>query len=66
VSPVLPLNTADVDQPEVHLVDQRRGLQHVALPFARHVTLRDPAQLPVDERHELLDCGGIAAAPVDQ
>jgi len=40
VSPVLPLNTADVDQPEVHLVDQRRGLHHVALPFARHVTLR--------------------------
>src|SRR5437867_2549960 len=36
-----------INQPEVGLVDQRRGLQRMARPFACHVAVREPAKLIV-------------------
>ena len=45
---------ARIDQPEVRLVDQRRGLQGVACPFTLHVPMRQAAELVVDERHQPL------------
>jgi hypothetical protein len=35
-------------------------------PLARHVPLRDPPQLAVDERDQLLDRTGIATPPVNE
>ena len=34
VRAVLPLNVARVDQPQIGLIDQRRGLQRYAVSFA--------------------------------
>ena len=50
VGAILPLDAADIDQPEVDLVDERGGLEHVVGTLAGHVPLGDPAQLVVYER----------------
>jgi len=51
VRPVLPVDLADVDHPQVRLVDERRRLEGRAGPFAGHVVAREAVQLAVDERH---------------
>ena len=43
MDPVLPLNLFDFDQPQIRLVDKRRGLQRVTLSLVAHVTPGDPA-----------------------
>ena len=64
--PVLPLDVFDVDEPQVGLVDERRGLKRVAGPLVAHVPSRNPAQLVVDERDELIEGGLLSASPGQQ
>ena len=55
VGTVLPLYAPDIDQPDVNLVHERRGLEHVVRTFAGHVPLCDALQLAVHEREQFLD-----------
>src|SRR5207253_11147176 len=63
---VLPVDLADIDQTDVRLVDERGRLQRMSGSFVSHVPPGDAAQLVMDERNQLLQCGLIAVAPVDQ
>ena len=53
----------DVEQADVGLVDQRRRLKGVLPTFAAHVTARDPPQLVVHQREQLVEGSFIAASP---
>src|SRR5262249_57371755 len=55
---------AGADELEIRLVDQGRGLEGVSRPLASEAPGRQPAQLFVDERQELL--GGVRVALVDR
>ena len=66
VGPVLPVDVLDVDQPEVGLVHQRRGLQAVPAALARQAAPRDPAQFIVYERNQLVEGGLIAFPPCEE
>jgi hypothetical protein len=59
----LPADPLAADQLEVRLVHERRGLKRVAGPFPSQVTLRQPAQLAVNERHQLFARHPIPVAP---
>ena len=48
--PVLPIHLLDANQTEVRLVHEGRGLQTVPGTLSRHTPLRNPVQLPFDER----------------
>ena len=55
VAPAIPvLRLAAAEEPQVRLVDQGGGLERLAGPFATQLGRRDPAQLVVDQRQELL------------
>ena len=49
-------------EPEKGLVDESRRLERVTLPLAAHVPARDRVQLTVDERQQLGERCGVAAA----
>ena len=66
VRAILPLHSTNIHQPEVDLVDERGGLEHVARTLARHVPLCEAPQFVVHEREQPLDGPGVAASPFDQ
>lgn len=61
--PILPVDACDTSEPKVGLIEQGRRLQAVSGPFSGHAGSRDPVQLAVDERHELIEGGGVASRP---
>jgi hypothetical protein len=63
---ILPPHLARINQPQIGLVDQRRGLQRVARLLAVHVVSGQSAQLFINQRHELLQRQLIASAPGQQ
>ena len=63
VRAALPPHTAGIDQAEVGLVDQRRGLELVAGPLAGHVAMRQLMQFVLDERHQLRQGVFISCIP---
>ena len=60
---VLPVHLFEIDQPQVGFVDERGRLKRVAWPLSRHLSPRQPSQLLVDDRHELLQRGLVAVFP---
>ena len=60
------LDLFDLDQPQIRLVHERRGLQRMARTFTGHVSPREPTQLVVDQRHELIERSRFPAAPGHQ
>ena len=66
VGAVVQRDAALIDQPQVNLVDEHRGLERVARTLTHHVAPRETAQLVVHERHELVECGLVTRAPVAQ
>ena len=50
-------------QPHVCFVDKRCRLKRVARPLPRHLSPRQPSQLVVDDRKELLQRGLVAVFP---
>jgi hypothetical protein len=60
---VLPLHLFEIDQPQVGFVDERGRLKRVAWPLSRHLSPRQPSQLLVDDRHELLQRVLVAVFP---
>jgi hypothetical protein len=63
VGAVLPVHLSDVDQPQIRLVDERRGLQGLAGSLAREASLRDSPQLTVHERHQGIEGGFVTLPP---
>ena len=60
------LHAAEVDEPQVRFVDQRRRLETMVGALLRHAPPRDLVQFAVHERHELLEGGLVTAAPRQQ
>src|SRR5262249_5184409 len=50
-------------EPEVCLGDQLGRTKRVARPFAAQVECRDPPQLVIDQRRDLIERGAVPAAP---
>ena len=63
---VLPLDLADINEPEVDLIDERGRLEHVTRTLTRHVTPGEPAELLVHERQQLFDGVAVPASPLDE
>ena len=65
--PILEVRHARAEQPQVCLVDQRRGLQGAGALLAGHLGGREFAQLVIDELEELVaGLGAAAAGGVDE
>jgi hypothetical protein len=62
VRTVLPVDPVLADQPHVSFVNQRSRLERVARPLALHVRSGHAAQLPVDQRDQLIGCVLITLA----
>jgi len=58
-----PAHPPHVHQPQIDLVDQGGGLQGVASPFIRHITVRRPVQFLVHQRGQPLQCLPVPVAP---
>ena len=63
---VLPFDAPLVDEAHIGFVDERRGLQSVAVLLAPHRGDGAPMQLGVDDGQQLIAGGGIAASPGEQ
>src|SRR5579864_427221 len=65
--PVLPLDWFGLaHQPNICLVDERRGLQGLVRPAAPQITPGQRMELAIDMRRKLFERGGIAVAPLHQ
>jgi hypothetical protein len=62
VRAIVPCHGFRIDQPEIRLVDERRGLQAVIRPLVPDVPLRDSMELCVNERNQPLQ-GVVVALP---
>jgi hypothetical protein len=63
VGAALPARPALVDQTQVSLIDERRGLQRVPGPLAAQVAVRQLMQLTLDERQQTVEGIGVACGP---
>jgi hypothetical protein len=63
VRPVLPRHALQVHQPQVRLVDQRRGLQSVPAALAAHEVAGQAPKLFVNDGRELVERFPVSAAP---
>ena len=66
VRAILPLDATNIHQPEVDLVDERGGLEHVVRALARHMPPRKAPQLAVHEREQPFQGSRVAPPPFDQ
>jgi len=60
---VLPAHVAEVDQAQIHFIDQGGRLQDVVGLLSRHVTMRRPVQLLIHQGCQLLQGARIPLAP---
>ena len=61
---ILPIDLTLVDEPDVHLMDESRGLQGVIGPFVPELAHRHAAELRIDERQQLIERSPVAATPI--
>jgi hypothetical protein len=66
VCAVLPVDAARVNEAKIRLIDQCGCLQRVSGALAAHALAGQPAQLLVNERHELFERRLIAAPPLEE
>jgi hypothetical protein len=66
VSTILPTNTLRARKANIGLVNQRRGLERVALALALHVAMRDASYLVVDQRGQAIEGRTVSLPPFDQ
>jgi len=55
-----------IDEAEVGFINQARSLERMVRPFALDVTVSQPTQLFIDQRHQLIECCSITVAPGDE
>jgi hypothetical protein len=51
----LPVESFGLDEPKIGFVDQGRRVEGVPGPLAPELGARDPPELRVDQRHELVE-----------
>ena len=67
MGPVLEARLALVDEPQVGLVDQRRGAERVAGRFPPELAVRQAAQLLIDDGEDGVECHRVpVACPLQQ
>ena len=64
--PIGPTDIFLIDQADVCFVDECSGLEGVTFSLAAHVASREPVQLFVDQRIQLVECGLIPFAPLSE
>ena len=64
--PVLPVHLRLVHQFKVDLIDQRGGLQGVALALHPHVVLGDAPQFPFNQRDQLVETIPVSGPPAEE
>ena len=62
--PILPVDLALIDEPDVHLVHKGGRLQGVVGPLAPKLARRDAPELRIDERQQLIERSPVAATPI--
>jgi hypothetical protein len=62
--PILPVDVALFDQPQVRLVNERGWLERMARAFVSKLTGGNPAQLGIHERQQTIEGASIATTPV--
>jgi hypothetical protein len=63
VRPILPIDLPLIDEPQVHLMNERRRLQGVAGPLAAKLARRYATEFRVDEWQQLIERTAVAATP---
>jgi hypothetical protein len=63
MGPILPLHPLVIHEADVGLIDQRACLKVVVGALASHVPVRQPAELPVDDRRQLVEGELVSVAP---
>jgi hypothetical protein len=66
VRAVLPIHLLAVHEADVGFIDQSRGLQRVIRFLSGHIPARQPAQMLIDDRHELIQRSGVTLPPGKQ
>src|SRR5262249_41654234 len=61
-----PMDAPLIDEPEIGFVDKGRGLQRVACALPAHIVPGEPAELVVDEWHQLVERRFVSITPVNQ
>jgi hypothetical protein len=63
---VVPRDVLRVDQAEIRLVDEDRGLEAVARSLSGHAPFGDLVEFPMDERYQSLESRLVALAPFEK
>ena len=63
VGAILPTHVLELHQPQVDLVDERRGLQRVTFIFPGHLAARQAVQFVVDQGRQVLQGGLVPVSP---
>src|SRR5678815_5610704 len=63
VRAIPPLDTTGIDQPQISLVYECSGLQHVAGPFSRHIPMRQSLKFVMNDRHQTLERLSVSGVP---
>jgi len=66
VSPILPSDTLELDQPQIDLMNERGRLQGMTFIFAGHAAARQTVEFLVDQRGEVFQRGVIPRSPSSQ
>lgn len=66
MAPILPSNVRGIHQSQVHLVDQRRGLQGDARSLVCDMVAGTPPEFLVNQRHQANERVFVPAAPSPQ
>jgi hypothetical protein len=66
MSTALPVETPEIDETQIGLVDEGRRLEGVIAPLAGEMGSGHPVQLVVDERQELVQSRGISSPPIEE
>ena len=64
VSSIPPVAVSLVNESQIHLVNQGGRLEGVADPFASKLSPRDPAQLRIDPRQQLIERTLVTTTPL--
>src|SRR5512134_1048529 len=62
--PILPIDLALVDEPDVHLMNKGRRLQGVVGPLLPKLARGHAAELRIDEWQQLIERSPVAATPI--
>ena len=64
VRSIMPIDLPLIDEPQVHLVDERRRLQGVVGPLAAKLARRNATELRIDKWEQLIERTAGAATPI--